>query len=198
MPKSEGLENKMLNIQGNWGLPRNQKEKPQKRYGKIGENNLLKYLKDHLNINRSSLQNVPLQKDFEVRELREFNKNVTKQIGESVQQNPDIAQAVHLYFSQADLPPPPTQGILESFNQLLPSLFSTKRNTFTFSQCGIHLFTCCLAGLSSGGSDRSSVYSSRMSSARSSLSSVRSSTSVKNSSSSGIKPTAVTIGADFG
>ena len=101
---------------------------------KIGENNLLKYLKDHLNINRSSLQNLPLQKDFEVRELREFNKNVTKQIGESVQQNPDIAQAVHLYFSQADLPPPPTQGILESFNQLLPSLFSTKRKH-------IHLFS---------------------------------------------------------
>ena len=137
----------------------------------------MKYLKDYLNINRFSFQNLPLQKDFEVRELREFNKNVTKQIGESVQQNPDIAQAVHLYFSQADLPPPPTQGILEVLILITFAVFN-KKKTHPPSQCDIHLFTCCLAGLSSGGSDRSSVYSSRMSSARSSLSSVRSSTSV--------------------
>ena len=65
-----------------------------------------------------------------MRELREFNKNVTKQIGESVQQNPDIAQAVRLYFSQADLPPPPTQGIYRGFNLLSLSLFSTKNSPF--------------------------------------------------------------------
>ena len=35
--------------------------------------------------------------------MREFNKNVNKQISEAVQQNPDIAQAVHLYFSQVEL-----------------------------------------------------------------------------------------------
>ena len=65
-----------------------------------------------------------MQKDFEVRELREFNKNVTKQIGESVHQNPDMAQAVHLYFSQADLPPPPTQGMYVEAFEALHSRFS--------------------------------------------------------------------------
>ena len=43
------------------------------------------------------------QKDMELRELREFNKNSIKQIGEVTHQNPDIAQAVHLYFSQVNL-----------------------------------------------------------------------------------------------
>ncbi len=50
------------------------------------------------------------QRDFEVRELRDLNKNVTRQIGDSVAQNPDIAHTVHLYFSQANLSPPPAQG----------------------------------------------------------------------------------------
>ena len=40
---------------------------------------------------------------MELRELREFNKNSIKQIGEVTHQNPDIAQAVHLYFSQVNL-----------------------------------------------------------------------------------------------
>ncbi len=51
------------------------------------------------------------QRDFDVREMRVFNKDITKQIGEAVHQNPDIAQAVHLYFSQANLPAPPTPGM---------------------------------------------------------------------------------------
>ena len=79
------------------------------------------------------MQSLPLQKDFEVRELREFNKNVTKQIGESVQQNPDIAQAVHLYFSQADLPPPPTQGIVEVLIHYHFRCFQQNKNIHLFS-----------------------------------------------------------------
>ena len=43
------------------------------------------------------------QKDFEIREMREFNKNINKQISEAIQHNPDIAQAVHLYFSQVSV-----------------------------------------------------------------------------------------------
>jgi len=52
----------------------------------------------------------PEERDFEVRELREINRNGLKIIGEVVQQYPDIAQAVHLYFSQSGLPVPPTPG----------------------------------------------------------------------------------------
>ena len=32
--------------------------------------------------------------------MREFNKTITKQVGEVVHNFPDLAQAVHLYFSQ--------------------------------------------------------------------------------------------------
>merc|ERR1712178_626709 len=52
----------------------------------------------------------PEEQDFEIRELREFNKNATKQIGEAVNQYPDIGATVQLYFSQANLPPPATPG----------------------------------------------------------------------------------------
>ncbi|XP_064639257.1 coiled-coil domain-containing protein 39-like [Lineus longissimus] len=52
----------------------------------------------------------PEERDFELRELREFNKGVMRQIGEVAHQNPDIAQAVQLYFTQANLPPPPAPG----------------------------------------------------------------------------------------
>jgi hypothetical protein len=51
-----------------------------------------------------------VQRDFEVRELREMNKTAVKQIGEVVQQHPDLRQAVALYFNQAALPPPPIPG----------------------------------------------------------------------------------------
>lgn len=51
-----------------------------------------------------------MQRDFEVRELREMNKTAIKQIGEVVHQHPDLRQAVALYFNQASLPPPPSPG----------------------------------------------------------------------------------------
>ena len=40
------------------------------------------------------------QKDFSVRELREFNKGVMQQIGEATQVHPDLAEAVTMYFQQ--------------------------------------------------------------------------------------------------
>jgi len=44
-----------------------------------------------------------LQKDFTVREMREFNKGVMQQIGEATQVHPDLAEAVHMYFSQVNI-----------------------------------------------------------------------------------------------
>ena len=55
-----------------------------------------------------------LQKDVDLRELREFNKNALKSIGEVVSQYPDMSQVVNMYFQQADLPPPPSPGIYSS------------------------------------------------------------------------------------
>ena len=37
---------------------------------------------------------------MDVRELRELNKNAMRVFGEAVHQYPDVAQAVHLYFTQ--------------------------------------------------------------------------------------------------
>ncbi|KAK3603714.1 hypothetical protein CHS0354_023327 [Potamilus streckersoni] len=48
------------------------------------------------------------EKDFEVRELREFNKSVMTQVADVQQIHPDISEAVNLYFSQANLPLPAT------------------------------------------------------------------------------------------
>ncbi|XP_071508551.1 coiled-coil domain-containing protein 39-like [Diadema antillarum] len=47
------------------------------------------------------------EKDFELRELREFNKNVLKLMGEVIHSYPDIAPTAHMLFSQAGLPVPP-------------------------------------------------------------------------------------------
>ncbi|KAH9509024.1 Coiled-coil domain-containing protein 39, partial [Bulinus truncatus] len=43
---------------------------------------------------------LPEEKDFEVRELREFNKNVVKMVGEAATTYPEMAEAVTLYFTQ--------------------------------------------------------------------------------------------------
>ncbi|XP_070537855.1 coiled-coil domain-containing protein 39-like [Ptychodera flava] len=47
------------------------------------------------------------ERDFELRELRDFNKSTSRQIGEVVHNYPEIASTVHMLFTQAGLPPPP-------------------------------------------------------------------------------------------
>ena len=41
-----------------------------------------------------------LQKDFDVREMREFNKTVTKLVGEAAAHYPEMEEAVSMYFTQ--------------------------------------------------------------------------------------------------
>lgn len=62
-----------------------------------------KYSRD-LRTAKKSKDDTAEENDFEVRELREFNKSVMSQIGKVVGQHPEIAEAVNMYFSQASLP----------------------------------------------------------------------------------------------
>ncbi|XP_021365244.1 coiled-coil domain-containing protein 39-like [Mizuhopecten yessoensis] len=55
---------------------------------------------------KKSKGETPEERDFHVRELREFNKSIMSQIGDIIQTHPDVGETVHLYFSQANLPPP--------------------------------------------------------------------------------------------
>ncbi|XP_033638039.1 coiled-coil domain-containing protein 39-like [Asterias rubens] len=50
------------------------------------------------------------EKDFSLRELRDFNKNLAKQIGDVIHTQPDVIPTTHMLFSQAGLqvPPAPT------------------------------------------------------------------------------------------
>lgn len=53
---------------------------------------------------------LPEEKDIDLREIRDFNTSVMKQIGEVVHNHPEVSAAVHLYFNQAGLPTPPSPG----------------------------------------------------------------------------------------
>jgi len=56
------------------------------------------------------IKETPDELDFEIRELRDLTKEVTKHIGDVAQKNPEIAQAVHLYFTQCEISPPVLPG----------------------------------------------------------------------------------------
>lgn len=50
------------------------------------------------------------ERDMHLRELREFNGQTMKQMGEVLHNYPDLGPNVQLYFSQAGLPMPPSPG----------------------------------------------------------------------------------------
>ncbi|KAK6195619.1 hypothetical protein SNE40_001008 [Patella caerulea] len=85
----------------------------------------VRYSKE-LRSNKKSKGETDEERDFEVRELREFNKNIMRQVGESAQNNSEIAEAVSMYFAQANLPPPTPSGRgLGSARSSLSSVRST-------------------------------------------------------------------------
>ena len=43
------------------------------------------------------------QKDFSLRELRDFNKNLAKQIGDVIHTQPDVIPTTHMLFSQVSV-----------------------------------------------------------------------------------------------
>ena len=73
------------------------------------ENQLNKLIKT-LRSGKKAKGELPEEQDIDLREMRDFNISIMKQIGEVVHHHPDIAAAVNLYFSQAGLPMPPTPG----------------------------------------------------------------------------------------
>jgi UDP-glucose:O-linked fucose beta-1,3-glucosyltransferase len=54
------------------------------------------------------------ERDIELREIRDFNTDVMKQIGVVVQTHDDMSAATQLYFNQAGLPAPPSPSRLGS------------------------------------------------------------------------------------
>ncbi|GFO22705.1 coiled-coil domain-containing protein 39 [Plakobranchus ocellatus] len=60
---------------------------------------------------KKAKEEVPEEKDFEVREMREFNKSVTKLVGEAAVHYPEMEEAVSMYFTQANLPVPTAGGV---------------------------------------------------------------------------------------
>ncbi|XP_046349187.1 coiled-coil domain-containing protein 39-like isoform X1 [Haliotis rufescens] len=59
---------------------------------------------------KKSKGETPEERDFEVREMREFNKSIMKGVSDVVQVNTELNEAVNMYFSQANLPPPTLSG----------------------------------------------------------------------------------------
>lgn len=50
------------------------------------------------------------EKDMDLREMRDFNSRVMKQMGEVLHNNAELTPSVQMYFSQAGLPMPPSPG----------------------------------------------------------------------------------------
>ncbi|XP_041482554.1 coiled-coil domain-containing protein 39-like [Lytechinus variegatus] len=67
---------------------------------------IARYAKE-LRVSRKVKGETHEEKDFELRELREFNKNVMKMMGEVIHSYPDISPTAQMLFSQAGLPVPP-------------------------------------------------------------------------------------------
>ncbi|XP_052782537.1 coiled-coil domain-containing protein 39-like [Mya arenaria] len=117
---------------------------------------------------KKSKGETPEEKDFSVRELREFNKNAMQQIGEATQVHPDLAEAVTMYFAQANLPTLATGGGRQP-GSARSSLSSVRSSASTMksptgSALGRAQIGADFGGVQSPGSSRSS---SSMSSVRS-------------------------------
>lgn len=63
---------------------------------------------------KKTKENLPEERDFDVREMREFNKMVTKLVGEAAAHYPEMEEAVSMYFTQANLPVPTAGGMPSS------------------------------------------------------------------------------------
>ncbi|XP_064615155.1 coiled-coil domain-containing protein 39-like [Liolophura sinensis] len=95
-----------------------------------------KYTRELRNQTKSKDES-PQERDFEVREMREFNKTVMKQIGDVVNQHQDLGEIVSLYFSQANLPaltPTPRGSRLGSARSSLSSVRSIRSVASTQSR----------------------------------------------------------------
>ncbi|KAI8772472.1 coiled-coil domain-containing protein 39 [Biomphalaria glabrata] len=98
---------------------------------------------------------LPEEKDFEVRELREFNKNIVKLVGEAAVAYPEMSEAVSMYFTQANIPSvKPSSSVMSSRSSL-----SSSRG----SVASVKSATPINIGADMPGSSRNSVASTRSS-----------------------------------
>lgn len=73
---------------------------------------------------------LPDEEDIELREMRDFNKKIIKDIGAVAHTHPDILPIVNLYFNQAGLPTPPSPGSVSS----RPSSMGSARSSLLSSR----------------------------------------------------------------
>ncbi|XP_059163653.1 coiled-coil domain-containing protein 39-like [Physella acuta] len=111
---------------------------------------------------KKSRDPLPEEKDFEVRELREFNKKVMKMVGEAVATYPDMSEAVTLYFTQANLPA--SMGSASS----VPA--SSRASSIGSARSGFSVGSKGVASINIGFDGLPSPHGSSVSSARSSAS----------------------------
>lgn len=128
----------------------------------------LRYAKE-LRSAKKSKGETPEEKDFAVRELREFNKGAMQQIGEATQVHPDLGDAVTMYFAQANLPalipgrqPGSARSSLSSVRSSTSSVKSPSGSALGRAQIGADF-----EGVQSPGSSRSSSSMSSIRSGRS-------------------------------
>ncbi|CAG5119054.1 unnamed protein product, partial [Candidula unifasciata] len=103
---------------------------------------------------------LPEEKDFRVRELRDFIKNIVKVIGDAAAQNLEMLDAVQLYFSQANLSPPSVRGTAGGSHSLQGS---SRGSTASSGRSAAKPSPVNLTFFSSSSSSASSVRSQRLS-----------------------------------
>ncbi|XP_005105331.1 coiled-coil domain-containing protein 39 [Aplysia californica] len=107
---------------------------------------------------RKVKEELPEERDFQVRELREFNKTAMKMIGEATMHYPDMMEAVSMYFAQSNLPAPSASSVPGSARG---STRSSARGSPASSIKSGGSATPVNVGFDVGGSPRSSVSSAR-------------------------------------
>ena len=73
-----------------------------------------------------------VQRDIQLRELRDFGSNVVQRLGSLSTKNPDLVPTLQLMFSQAGLPPAPSP----SSSSRASSQFSSARSSVVSSRYG--------------------------------------------------------------
>ncbi|KAL5004553.1 hypothetical protein ScPMuIL_018009 [Solemya velum] len=166
----EERKNKILQLNKELDDQRNKLERVQKQNAKYAR---------ELRSAKKSKGETPEEQDFNVREMREFNKTVMQQIGDVVHHHQDIADAVHMYFSQANLPAPTPSGhqlgsSRSSLSSVRSSLSSGRTPPLSSGQpTPIQIGADLGQGVVSPSSSRSSVASGRSRHSRTSLASDR-------------------------
>ena len=115
-----------------------------------------------------------VQKDIELREMRDFGSNVIQQLGTMAGNNPQMMPTMQLMFSQAGLPPAPSP-----MGSRVGSRTSSARSSTSVSRAGSQLSSVRLSASGSSSRTASQPPSGRSSTSTHSKVSARSSSSVR-------------------